>query len=160
LGIDTLLSANWGSQTYTYRIREEREGATCQHLIGLLQHVSATCQHLIEPLQHISATCQHLIKPPQHVSATCQHLIGPPYPCGSHISDKWVSLMPRGSQLVVHLILVYATWHSHRRPPHQANATWHHIIVPPYSIYATWHNHRKPPHSAHATWHYTTGPPQ
>jgi hypothetical protein len=75
LEIDTLLGANWGSQTYTYRIREEREGATCQHLIG----------------------------PPQHVSAMCQHIIGPPHPCGSHISDKWVPLMSHGSQLVVHV---------------------------------------------------------
>jgi hypothetical protein len=75
LGTETHLGANWGSQTYTHRIREERGYDTCQHLIG----------------------------PPQHVSATCQHLIGPPHPCGSHMSDKWVPLMPRGSQPMVRI---------------------------------------------------------
>jgi hypothetical protein len=49
------------------------------------------------------ATCQHLIGPPQHVSATCRHFIGSPHPCGSYMSDKWVPLMPRVSISLVHL---------------------------------------------------------
>jgi hypothetical protein len=75
LGIKTCLGANWGSQACTHRIREEREGATWQHLIG----------------------------PPQHVSATLQHPIDPPHPCGSHTPDRWVPLVSRGSTSLGHV---------------------------------------------------------
>jgi hypothetical protein len=102
LGIDTLLGANWGSQTYTHRIREEREGATCQHLIG----------------------------PPQHVNATCQRLIGPPHPCGSRISDKWIPLMPRGSTSLVHLTQPMPRDRILFNPVRSLRDTWQTLIGP------------------------------
>jgi hypothetical protein len=40
LGIKTLLGANWGSQTYTYRIREERERGGVSRGSTLLVHLS------------------------------------------------------------------------------------------------------------------------
>jgi hypothetical protein len=94
LGTETHLGANWESQTCTHRIREEREGATCQYLTG----------------------------PLQHDSATCQHLIGPPHPCGSHMSDKWVPLVPRVSTSLVHItshITTSATWQPVNGPHEQ-----------------------------------------
>jgi hypothetical protein len=94
------------SNTHTENQRREREGATWQHLIG----------------------------PPQHVSATCQHLIGPPHPCGSHMSDKWVLLVPRVSISLVHLTqpLPHGRMLSHPvRPPRD---TWQHLIGPHHHI--------------------------
>jgi hypothetical protein len=99
LGTETHLGANWGSQTYTHRIREERECATCQHLFGPPRRVSATCQHLIGPPQlggshhyadmtsgsHQHATWQALTDPPQHQHATWKHCSNTP----QHPSATW-----------------------------------------------------------------------
>jgi hypothetical protein len=35
--------------------------------------------------------------------ATWQHLIGSSHPCGSHIPDRWVPLMPHGSTTLGHV---------------------------------------------------------
>jgi hypothetical protein len=122
LGVDTLLGANWGSQTDTHRIREEREGATRQHLIGLLQHVSAMCQHLIGPPQpcgphhytdlicgpHQHATWQAMTGPPHHPHATWQHSNNTP----QHIT---LHPLPHGYILLVQLGNMGPTgdtWHS------------------------------------------------
>jgi hypothetical protein len=83
-----------------------------------------------EERERESATCQHLIGPPQHVSATCQHLIGPPHPYGSHMSDKWVPLVPRVSTSLVHLTqpLPHGITLSH--PVRSPRDTWQHLIGP------------------------------
>jgi hypothetical protein len=133
LGTKTHLGANWGSQTYTHRIREEREYDTCQHLIGPLQcHVSAP--HWSTSARWAPPWYKSLTGGP-HLSATWQSASGPPPP-------------------------LCATWHNHRKPPHPLCATWHHTTKPPHSACATWHNITRPPHSVNATWHYTTEPPQ
>jgi hypothetical protein len=126
-------------------------------------------------------TCQHPIGPPQHVSATCQHLIGPPHPCGSHMSDKWVPLVPRVSTPLVHLTQPVPHGRTLSHPVRPDKDIWQHLIGPHHKPHHhichmatcewstpattspdrdTWHNHSRPLQHACATWHYTTEPPQ
>jgi hypothetical protein len=110
LGTETHLGANWGSQTYTHRIREERESATCQHLIGPPQRVSATCQHLIGPTQPGGSHHYTDLTSGSHLHATWKALTGlphPPYATWQHNSNtpqQIIShLLPHGYILLVQL---------------------------------------------------------
>jgi hypothetical protein len=131
LGTETHLSANWGSQTYTHRIREERECDTCQHFIGPLQyHVSAP---------HWSTSARwapppywpDIWAPPQCHVAASQWSTSPSL---CHMAQPQEATSP-----------LCATWHNHRKPPHPLCATWHHTTKPPHSACATWHNTTEPP---------------
>jgi hypothetical protein len=57
----------------------------------------------------------HVAAPEWARSASHCHVSQPYWSMSAQIGPTSV---PRGSQPVVHLISVYATWHNHRRPPH------------------------------------------
>jgi hypothetical protein len=108
LGTETHLGANWGSQTYTHRIREEREGATCQHLIGPPQHVSATCHNPIGPCQQVGPTLVQVTDrwaPPQCHVAVSQWSTSPSLPHGITPQGHLTLSVPHGITPQGHLTL-------------------------------------------------------
>jgi hypothetical protein len=135
LGTEILLGANWGSQTYTYRIREEREreDTTWQHLIGPPQpcgshhYTDLTCgPHIC----HVALTHWSMSAATSPDRDTWPDLIGPHYRPHQHYCHlavcEWCTIvkggaklqhtekppqlcMPYGRLLLVHLTIVGPT---------------------------------------------------
>jgi hypothetical protein len=141
LGIEAHLGANWGSQTYKYRIRGERECATCQHLIvPRVTHVDPTYLTSGSHLCHVAVNQWSMSAATSPGRDKCPDLIRPHHWLHQH-------KLPHGSLCRVHNSKGGAKWQHTERSPHSGCATWHHTTRPPHSGCATWHHTTRPPHS-------------